>query len=125
MPVKVVDASALAAVLFGEPKSEEVASHIRGFSLACPALLPFEIASVCLRKIRRHPSQRSSLLAAFELLGRMEITQTAVDLSEAIVVAEKKKLTVYDATYLWLAEKLRAELVTLDKTLAKAAAGAS
>ncbi len=125
MPVKVVDASALAAVLFGEPESEAVASRIRGFSLACPALLPFEIGSVCLRKIRQHPNQRSSLLAAFELLGRMEIAQTAVDLSEAIVLAETKKLTVYDATYLWLAEKLKAEVVTLDKTLAKAAAGAS
>ncbi len=121
MPVKVIDASALAAVLFGEPAAVEVASHIRGFSLACPALLLFEIASVCLRKIRRHPDLRSSLLAGFELFGRMEITQTAVDLTEAIVLAEKKKLTVYDATYLWLAEMLGAELVTLDKTLAKAA----
>ncbi len=65
------------------------------------------------------------MLAGFELFGRMEITQTAVDLTEAIVLAEKKKLTVYDATYLWLAEKLGAELVTLDKTLAKAAAEAS
>ena len=124
MPVKVIDASALAAILFGEPEAEEVASRIRGFTLASPALLPFEIASVCLRKMRQHPTQRPSLLAAHKLLGRMDITQTEVDLDEVILLAERKKLTVYDATYLWLAQKLRAELVTLDKTLANAAAKA-
>jgi len=52
MPVKVVDASALAAMLFGESQAGEVANRIRGFSLACPALLPFEIANVCLNKGR-------------------------------------------------------------------------
>lgn len=121
MPVKVIDASALAAILFGEPEAEEVASRIRGFTLASPALLPFEIASVCLRKMRQHPTQRPSLLAAHKLFGRMEIAQTVVDLNEVILLAGRKKLTVYDTTYLWLAQKLRAELVTLDKTLANAA----
>lgn len=121
MPVKVIDASALAAVLFGEPEAEEVASRIRGFTLVSPALLPFEIASVCLRKMRQHLAQRPALLAAHKLLGRMEITQTEVDLNEVILLAEQKKLTVYDTAYLWLAQKLRAELVTLDKTLANAA----
>jgi predicted nucleic acid-binding protein len=118
MPVKVIDASALAAVLFGEAGAEEVASRIRGHSLVSPALLAFEVASVCLKKIRRHPAQRSSLLAACGLLRRMEIAETEVDVSEVVVLAEERKLTVYDAAYLWLAQKLKAELVTLDKTLA-------
>lgn len=121
MAVKIIDASALAAVLFREPEAEEIASRMRGFMLVSPALLPFEIASVCLKKIRRHPAQRSALLAAYRLLSRMEIIPTEVDLNEAIALAERKKLTVYDAAYLWLARKLGVELITLDQKLVEAA----
>jgi predicted nucleic acid-binding protein len=37
-------------------------------------------------------------------------------------LAESTGLTAYDASYLWLARELSAELVTLDGQLAKAAA---
>lgn len=122
MPVKVIDASALATVLFGEPEAENIVTRIQGFTLACPSLLPFEIASVCLKKIRRHPARRSSLLAAYRLLESMEIVQTEVDFNELILLAERRKLTVYDTAYLWLAQQLRTEIVTLDGKLAAAAA---
>jgi len=55
MTVKVVDASALAALLFGEPEAEKVASRLEKSRLVAPALLGFEIASVCLKKLRRDP----------------------------------------------------------------------
>ena len=37
-----------------------------------------------------------------------------------MVLAEQTKLTLYDASYLWLASALDAELVTLDDKLARA-----
>jgi uncharacterized protein with PIN domain len=43
MAVKVVDASALAALLFGEPEAERLGNA----RLAAPALLGFELANVC------------------------------------------------------------------------------
>lgn len=43
MAVNVVDASAVAALLFGEPEAAAVAERLRGCDLAAPALLPFEI----------------------------------------------------------------------------------
>jgi predicted nucleic acid-binding protein len=42
-----------------------------------------------------------------------------VDLGEAIVLAERTKLSLYDAGYLWLARALGAELVTLDDRLTR------
>jgi predicted nucleic acid-binding protein len=120
MPVKVVDASAVAALLFGEPDAVEVATRLSGATLVAPSLLPFEIASVCLKKLRRHPEQREALLAAHRLFGQMDISQTEVDLNEVLILAEQTGLTSYDASYLWLARQLKAELVTLDKQLAKA-----
>ena len=45
MAVKVVDASALGALLFGEPDGEDVADRLREAELIAPALLPFEVQS--------------------------------------------------------------------------------
>ncbi len=120
MPVKVIDASALAAIVFAEPEADRVVTQLRGCTLAAPALLPFEIASVCLKKLRRYPKKRSLLLAAFRMMDLMEISQTEVDFQDAILLAEQKQLTVYDAVYLWLARRLGTELVTLDEKLANA-----
>jgi len=117
MTVKVVDASALAALLFGEPEAEVVAVRLEGSSLWAPALLGYEIASVCLKKVRRDPRRRDALLAAFALQARMPIEIVDVDHAATLQLAEVVGLTIYDAAYLWLARRLRAELVTLDKRL--------
>jgi predicted nucleic acid-binding protein len=39
-----------------------------------------------------------------------------------LLLAERKRLSAYDAAYLWLAKELGAELVTLDRRLAAAMA---
>ena len=117
MAVRVVDASALAALLFGEPEAEAVAARLEGSSLFAPALLGYEIASVCLKKLRRDPQRRDALLAAFALYARMPIEIVEVDHADTLRLAEAVGLTIHDAAYLWLAQKLAAELVTLDKRL--------
>ncbi|MXX10256.1 MAG: type II toxin-antitoxin system VapC family toxin [Nitrospira sp. SB0667_bin_9] len=43
----------------------------------------------------------------------------AVNVTEVVTFAEAKQLTAYDAFFLWLAQQLDVELVTLDKTLAR------
>ena len=121
MSVKVVDASALAAVLLGEPEAEAMVERLQGCTLAAPLLLPFELASICLKKVRRHPAKRTLFFEALELFGQMGITQTEVNAREVVTLAEQKGLSAYDASYLWLAHRLGAELVTLDKILDKAA----
>ncbi len=65
MRVKVVGASAIAALLFGEPDAEAIAGRLGAARLAAPALLGFELANVCLIEARRHPEQRAMLVAAF------------------------------------------------------------
>ena len=50
----------------------------------------------------------------------MEVRIVEVDHSEALVLAERSGLSAYDATYLWLARRMSAELVTLDRHLAAA-----
>jgi predicted nucleic acid-binding protein len=123
MAVKVVDASAIAAMLFGEPEAEAVAARLDAARLVAPALLAFELANVCLVKCRRHRSQRAALTAAFGLRGGLGVEDVAVDQEGVLALAIATDLTAYDASYLWLARQLDAELVTLDRKLAKAWAG--
>jgi predicted nucleic acid-binding protein len=122
MRVKVVDASAIAALLFGEPEAEAVAGRLGDSRLVAPALLDFELANVCLIKSRRHPEQRSAFAFAFRLRGRLAIEDVAVDHNSTLELALNTGLTAYDASYLWLARRLGAELVTLDHQLAAAMA---
>lgn len=118
---KVVDASAVVAVLFDEPRGDEVAQRLAGAPLAAPSLLSFELANVCAMKGRRHPEDRDALLQALRLRGRLGVEEVPVDAGEVAELALETGLTAYDASYLWLARQLGAELVTLDKALAAAA----
>ncbi len=118
--VKVVDASALAALLFGEPEAEAVAGRLDGARLVAPSLIAFELANVCLMKCRRHPDQREARLAAFQLRVRLGVEEIAVDHAGVLELALTTGLTAYDASYLYLARQLGAELVTLDKELGRA-----
>jgi predicted nucleic acid-binding protein len=117
MPVKVVDASAIGALVFGEPAAEDIAARLSGATLAAPALLAFEIANIAVKKLRRHPQQRAALLAAHAFSLRLSIEIVAVDTAAVLSVAEETGLTAYDASYLWLARELHSELVTLDAAL--------
>lgn len=120
MPVKVVDASALAALLFGEPEGEMVAAQLDGARLIAPSLLGFELTNVCLIKARRHPAQLPALTAAFRRRGRLGVKEIVVDHDGALELARATGLTACDASYLWLARQLGVELVTLDQKLATA-----
>jgi len=119
MRICVVDASAMGALLFGEPKAEEVAETLEGARLAAPGLLRFEMASVCLKKIVAHPELETRLMSAFDLLARLAIDMVQVDHRATVTLAMDTGLTTYDASYLWLAKELKGELITLDESLAK------
>jgi predicted nucleic acid-binding protein len=117
---KVVDASAIVALLFDEPTREEVVARLVGASLLAPSLIRFEVASACLKKIQRAPRERQKLLNSFSLLDELPIWLEPVDLADAIDLARQTRLSLYDASYLWLARSLGVELVTLDDKLARA-----
>jgi predicted nucleic acid-binding protein len=117
---KVIDASAIVALLFDELRSDEVQRRLSQATLRAPDLIGFEVANACVKKIRAAPAEREALLEAFSLLDVLSISLETVDLKAAVVLAEQTKLSLYDASYLWLARALDAELVTLDEKLARA-----
>jgi len=117
MPVAVADASALAAVAFGEAEGPAVAARLAPATLVAPALVWFEMASVCLAKIRRQPREADRLLRALGKALRVPIEIHEVDHLAVVSLARDAGLSAYDASYLWLSRRLGAELVTLDRAL--------
>ncbi len=115
--VKVVDASAACALVFGEPAASDVAAALADARLVGPQLLPFEVANTCWKKIRKHPDKRSELIRAHDLFQRLDIGSVAIDFPQTVILAEETGLTAYDAAYLWIARRFEIELVTLDSRL--------
>ena len=118
----VIDASAVAAIIFAEPEGVALEARIAETRLSAPALIEFELANVCVSKCRRAPAEREAFVASLALGRRLGIDLHSVDAPAVTRLALETGLTAYDASYLWLARRLGAELVTLDKALARAAA---
>lgn len=115
----VVDASAIAAMVFGEADGETIAAHIEGETLVAPTLIDYELVNTAAKKIRRQPNRQTELLASVELARRFAITRVPVSPFDALPLALETGLSGYDAAYLWLAISQDLELVTLDHKLAR------
>ena len=116
MTDKVIDASAIAAIIFQEDAFEDVYETLKGATLVAPELLPFEIANVCVKKIKRH-GLATNIEAALKLFQRFDIQYVAVDVAGVCETSLIHNLSAYDASYLWLAKENDCELVTLDARL--------
>lgn len=114
-----VDASALAAVIFGEPEAIDIAHYLEGESLVAPALIDFELANVAVKKVRRYPDQVRHIMQALTHAEGLRIERVPVPASAALTLARETGLSAYDAAYLWVAIMRDAELVTLDNHLAR------
>ena len=121
MSAEVVDASALAALLFGEPKADQVAGSLGGAELFAPSLIRYELASVCEKKRRLYPAQEDSLLAALALYPQLRVVEAEVPAAELARLARYADVTAHDAAYLWVARHTDVPLLTLDRKLAAAA----
>ena len=119
--MKVIDASSLAALAFAEADAQRVIDAIDEQELAAPFLLPFELANVARQKMRLRPDAVDILGEQFRDALELPVSLMDVDHIEVVAMASVFGLTAHDASYLWLARALGAELVTLDKKLARAA----
>ena len=113
----VVDASALAAITFGESEGPALADYIDGETLLAPALIDFELTNLAVTKARRHPELIEKILASLETALAIRMARVSVPGPDVLALALKTGLTAYDASYLWLARSRDAELVTLDRRL--------
>ncbi len=117
----VVDASALVAVLLDSgPDGEWATEALHGAKIAAPSVLFFETANI----IRRH--ELSGLIGADQAqqahadLCDLAIESWPYQLLAARSFELRLNLSIYDATYVALAELIETALVTLDQRIAAA-----
>ena len=118
MPAKVLDASVLGALIFGEPRAKEALSLLEGAELYAPPLLAYELTSVARKKALKYPQLRERISEALEIGLSLDINWTEVDHLEVLRLALETGLTTYDASYLYLARTPGIPLVTFDERLA-------
>ena len=119
MPV-VVDASAVAAVIFDEPEGATVRAHIQDDTLLAPQLIDYELMNAGLVKIRRGLVNELLGRAMLSKVDSLEIRRVPVSPDAVTTLALHTGLTGYDAAYLWLALSKDVGLITLDRRLAHA-----
>jgi predicted nucleic acid-binding protein len=116
----VVDTSAVSAIVFREPEFGLLERKLVGRSWIAPSLIDYEMGSVYLKKTKLYPALRPELDECYRIYIESAIERVDVPVGSVVATAEKHGLTVYDASYYWLAATLNLELVTLDKQLAAA-----
>jgi predicted nucleic acid-binding protein len=118
----VVDASVMAAIAFDEPEAARWSRALDGAALHAPTLLQYELASAARKKCRATPERARELVTALSLAldPRRGITWHDPNPMDVVLVANATGLSLYDASYLWLAGMLGADLVTADRELAQA-----
>ena len=118
-PPLIVDCSIVVALLFQESTREEAERRLADRTLHAPELLDYEIANVALKKIRNgQPQIVAPALAHYEIYP---VALHGIDVQATVALAERYRLSGYDAAYLWLASELKAPLATFDAKLAEAA----
>lgn len=114
----ICDASALTALLIdGGPDGSWVTEAVAGADLAAPALVGFETANI----LRRH--ELAGLITADQAAqAHVDLLDLAIEHWPYELLATRawqlrQNLSIYDASYVALAELLGATLVTLDRRI--------
>ena len=117
MAAVVVDTSVFAALIFGEPKSDEAKRLLNGHRLYAPTLMGYELAQVTVKKIEKYPKEQEKIFAALSFALNLDINWLEINFNSVVKLALECELTAYDASYLYLSRSLNIPLVTFDKVL--------
>jgi len=120
--VIVLDASAAVDWLLQTSAGRQIEKRIysRGESLHAPHLLDVEVAQVLRRLVRQSVVSAQRAEEAIQDLMDLRVTRYPHFVFLSRVWQLRHNLSAYDATYVALAENLRATLITRDARLASA-----
>jgi predicted nucleic acid-binding protein len=119
----VMDASAIVELLSGDETwlDRWRAWTEAGAMILAPSYLGAEVANAMLRGIGLDPHATSNRIRQLFAMGLSLADRGLPGILGAVELADRHRLTVYDALYLELALDIDAELATLDRALAEAA----
>lgn len=120
----VIDASAAVAIIRRESEDRHLRALLEGRPNAdrlVPWLFWYEVANVLARRYRLDAVEVIEGIASLDNLGLTTVGSDRASVLAAVALASERGLSVYDASYLALAERLNARILTLDAELVAAA----
>lgn len=117
----VIDASAILAVIMDEPERERIIVLTKGQTLLGPGSIPWEIGNAFSSMLKQHRLSLEDACQGLEIFQSIPIRYLPVDLANAVSIAHAAKLYAYDAYFLDCAAHHAAPLLTLDRSLQRAA----
>ena len=113
----VVDASAIIAVVVNEPSKADIIEATQDASLIAPASIHWEIANAFSAMFKRERVSLDEALDAIDIYKQIPIRFIEIELEESLRIAHQFNIYAYDAYLLRCAQKYKAPLISLDKTL--------
>ncbi|BDC52438.1 twitching motility protein PilT [Bryobacterales bacterium F-183] len=122
----VIDASLTAAWCLPDEATEETAELLKSVGSQmkpiAPTLWSYEVRNTILFALRRGRIPPANLPATLAIIDRLRVQVVEpTSFDSILMLAERHRLTVYDAAYLALAIETGLPLGTLDKALRQAA----
>jgi predicted nucleic acid-binding protein len=122
--IRIVDASAVGAVLLVEPEADWVNAQTDGEDLYASPVLPFEVGNIFWKRLRSPAADIEVLMAIWSAWTEaLPLRLMLSDAPSVLRLAHRTGLTFYDASYLQLALDLDGDLISLDKRLLRIAQG--
>ena len=119
MRVRVVDATAVSAVLFAEPAADYIVEQLEHAVVVAPSVLESHLCEICMQKL--HDTKEhdygigNQYLEALSQLQVMDLHYIKQDPSEIVRFAAERNITVNEAYYQRLVFAFDAELVSLNE----------
>jgi len=118
----IVDASVILRAFFPDEAQEKaqalIRDHIsRRVALRAPSLLPYELSNAVWQAERRKRISREQADQILQSMSGLEVEILPLEWSESLPLARQFNCSVYDASYLALAERLGEPFVTCDERL--------
>ena len=117
----VVDTSVLIAVALGEPERDGLIRAADGHSLIAPDALHCEIGNALSAMVKKRILLADEVPAAWEAVQAIPVELRPIEFLSALEIAVRFGAYAYDAYYLDCALRLRAPLLTLDRTMKRVA----
>jgi predicted nucleic acid-binding protein len=115
------DTNIFLAVVLEEPEKREIVRITSSAELFAPEILPYEIGNALSAMVKRGRLDAAQAMAALDVVSRIPVRLSAVDIESALEIALNQNLYAYDAYFLENARRLDLPLLTLDRKMAEVA----
>ncbi len=113
----IADTNIFLAVALEEPEKERIIALTSGHELVAPEILPYEAGNALNALVKRAVLANDEVAPVWEVIMKIPVQLTAVDIGSALRIATAHEMYAYDAYFLECAMRMRSSLLTLDRKM--------